>query len=104
MAVTEVDADFRQEGIQAGRIALKNIMGIINGAPYDPQKARLNETVLRIGQKFEHMNQLREQSGVSNALRVASMLRDPEQRAKYIKALQPTIRTRLLAAPEKTHS
>ena len=41
--------------------------------------------------KVEHMNQLREQSGISNGLRLIGMLRDPEVRKKYFDIMQPKI-------------
>lgn len=91
-----------RDGIGAlGVKSLGIIEGWLNGAPGDPARVRVAERMILAATKMEHLDQLRDQARVSNGLRLAHLLANPEARQQYVDLMRPTITSNLLAAPEK---
>ena len=83
--------DFRERVTVAGEKAVQIVEDALKGAPVPADRVKLASLTMGAALKVEHMNQLREQSSVSNGLRLIGMLRDPEVRKKYFDIMQPKI-------------
>lgn len=92
------DGTFREQVIGAGESAVKIVADSLKGAPISADRVRLATATMNAALKVEHMNQLRDQTSVSNGLRLVGMLRDPSARQEYFE----TMRTKIMPkAPPK---
>lgn len=85
------DMEFRDDVVSLGKRGAKMLGEFLNGAPIVPERVKIAERMVVAATKVEHMDQIRDQSAVSNGLRLVNMMRDPAAREQYVAAMQPRI-------------
>lgn len=82
---------------------LRMLKGYFKGEEEDGEKVKAAIKILGFGVKMEHMNQMKNHTDKSLALRVLQFLPrdDPKTRMEYLKMTNPEIKTLLLKVPEK---
>ena len=99
--MTEKQDNFRAAVTEGGGRGLAVVKSFLGGVPIDALRAKIAMQMVREGLKVEHINQIQDQNQVSNAIRIANLLRDPEERARYVAATAPKGQPKLAEFAEK---
>lgn len=97
----EREREVKEKIVNLTSEALKVIEGRLSGKETNPGMIQESLKVIGLGVKIMHMNQIKELTDRTHALKLMRFLPDEESKQKYMKLTHPQVKQFLLDKPEK---